>query len=139
MNDQQLREAIANDSYLSTFVWGVIARNDLNLFDLFPGAYVVNSDDRGLPGTHWFAIFVTSHGDVEFFDSLGEKPAHYQLALNCLYNMKPVQPPGSEFCGMYVLYDLFWRSRGVSMDEITDSLNSSNNDTLVLTHYNTTK
>jgi hypothetical protein len=137
MNSEQLRRAIANDSLLSTFVWGVIARNDLELFPLFPGAYILNSDDRGLPGTHWLALFVTSQGKVEFFDPLAKTPSHYKLMLDCLYNTEVIQPSGSELCGLYVLFFLYWRCRGFSMNQITDSFNGSNNDALVLAHYAT--
>jgi hypothetical protein len=135
MNDHQLRQAIDNDEYLSVFVWCVVPRNDLELFFLFPGGYILNTDDRGDPGEHWLAIFVTSSGDVEFFDPLANRPSHYRLVLDCLYNTRAVQPMNSKLCGLYVLYYLYWRCRGLSMDSITSSLRTRDNDSIVLAHY----
>jgi hypothetical protein len=135
MDNHQLNRAVHNDQVLSTHVWGVMARDDLQLFDLFPGAYIVNSVDRQLPGEHWLAIFVTTSGNIEFFDPLARRPGHYKLSLDCLYNTEPIQPLDSNLCGLYILFFLYWRTRGLSMKQITDIFDGSNNDALVLTHY----
>ncbi len=119
---------------MKSMVWGVFARNELPI-PLFPGGYIINSEDRGSPGEHWLAVYVTEDGQVEFVDSLGRKPTDYELNLNCTYYSSPVQLDSSRNCGLYVLYYLFWRTRGVPMHVIMATLNKKNNDTTVESHF----
>ena len=39
-----------------------------------PSGFICNTDKSNKFGTHWFAIFVPTHGPVEYFDSFGLKP-----------------------------------------------------------------
>jgi hypothetical protein len=134
MDATQLERRIRSDPKLNERVWGVFARNELPS-PLHPGGYVVNSQERGLPGLHWLAVYVTEDGSVEFMDSLGRTPSEYQLNLNCTYYSAPVQPVGSNACGLYVLYYLYWRTRGIPFHVIMSTLNRSNNDDTVRSHY----
>jgi hypothetical protein len=136
MDEGQLKTAIGRDPYLKRFSWGVFARDELPR-DLFPGAYLVNTQDRGTPGQHWFALFVTEDGLVEFADSLGRKPTDYKIRLDCIYYSDAVQPPGSELCGLYVLYYLYWRTRNIPFHVIMSTLNTEHNDSVVKAHYAT--
>jgi len=119
---------------MNAVVWGVFARNELPT-QLLPGGYVVNSEDRESPGQHWMAVYVTEDGLMEFMDSLGRKPTDYKLNLNCTYYSAPVQQNSSDSCGLYVLYYLYWRSRGIPMHVIMATLNNKNNDATVKAHF----
>jgi hypothetical protein len=134
MDAAQLEKRIQKDEVMKNDVWGVFARNELPSH-LLPGGYVVNSDDRGSPGQHWMAVYVTEDGMVEFMDSFGRKPQDYKLDLNCTYYSRAVQSANTGTCGLYVLYYLFWRCRGIPMHVIMSTLNNPNNDTTVNHHY----
>ncbi len=134
MDEEQLRKSIRNDPHMNDVVWGVFARNELPTC-LLPGGYVVNSEDRGSPGQHWMCVYVAEDGQVEFMDSLGRKPTDYKLNLRCTYYSAPVQGKNTDSCGLYVLYYLFWRSRGVAMHVIMATLNKKNNDATVRAHF----
>ena len=114
-------------------VYGVFAMGELPPH-LLPGGYVLNSDVRSGGGEHWLALYVDEDGTVEFMDSLGHPPEKYGLRVNATHSIRPVQANSSTLCGLYVLYYLFWRTRGVPMDVILDTLPSKDNDAIVLRH-----
>ena len=118
MNNHQLEQIIAKDPYMSRVTWGVFGRKDLPNGKLLPGAYVVNSQNA--PGAHWFLLYV---GDrVELLDSLGKHPSQYGLNTPCVYFKHRLQKVNTNTCGLYVLYFLYWRSRGISMHDIWETL-----------------
>ena len=44
-----------------------------------PAAYVVNADKATEPGSHWVAFYHERPDRLEYFDSFGKPPFHYQL------------------------------------------------------------
>jgi hypothetical protein len=107
-----------------------------------PLTLIVNTDNLIGEGKHWIGIFLPKHGPIEFFDSLGRPPGHYNPTfLSFLkrvqrfhtYNTKRMQAHDSSVCGIYVLYYLIHRSRGIPMSTITllFTRNLDNNDKLV--------
>jgi hypothetical protein len=131
MDEQQLTEKIKKDPEMRSCVWGVFARDELPA-TLLPGGYVVNSDDRRTAGQHWMGVYVDKH--VEFMDPLGKKPQDYGINLKAVYYSGAVQGEDSISCGLYVLYFLYWRCRGIPMHVIMSLLNEKNNDSIVKLH-----
>lgn len=130
MDEYQIKEIIQKDNLLRAGVWGVFARNELPPL-LLPGGYIINTEDRGKPGQHWVATYVPSVGPVEFVDSFGKPPEEYGLYFNCIYSSRQLQPLSSNKCALYALYYIFWRCRGVPMHDIINTLNMSNNDSII--------
>ena len=59
---------------------GVYAKDEINNIPTeFPAAYVVNSDPRCLPGSHWLAIYNNSHGITTYFDVFGIPPQEQEI------------------------------------------------------------
>ena len=130
MDAEHLMKIVRNDPVMRAVTWGVFGRDELPEGDLARGAYVVNSHQA--PGQHWFLLCV---GDVnELYDSLGRSPKDYNLDLNCEYSTKRLQALHSNTCGLYVLYFLYWRSRGVDMKSLFTSLKHES-EKIVLNHY----
>ena len=130
MNGEELHSYIVKDCITKAVTWGVFARNELPQGTLLPGAYVVNSHEA--PGQHWFLLYVGE--TVELYDSLGKSPRDYNLKMNCVYSTDKIQPVYSVSCGLYVLYFLFWRSRGIPMNVLFDSLRE-NGEEIVKNHF----
>ena len=130
MDARELERHIRQDAAMNAVTWGVFARNELPRDDLLPGAYIVNSHDA--PGEHWFLLFV---GDrVELYDSLGRAPNKYGIYIPCDTLGKRLQAYNSNTCGHYVLYFLYWRSRGIDMHALLKSLEKDSENT-VKQHY----
>ncbi len=110
---------------------GVFARNELPTGRLRPGAYVLNTHNA--PGQHWILLYVDD-GAVELYDSLARSPARYGLHEIDRSLPKRLQAEHSNTCGLYVLYFLYWRSRGITMDMLFHSL-QKNAERSVKNHY----
>ena len=83
-----------------------------------PGVYVVNTDPRSMPGQHW-VVFYKTKTRLEFFDSFGHKPSHYNSNWPkvSVYNSKRIQ--GQEpVCGLYCIYYAILRCRRKTMSDI---------------------
>lgn len=107
----------------------------------YPSAFIINTDRKRDPGTHWLAFYVSGQKG-EFFDSYGRKPSFYSggfsdfFAVNNLtlqYNDKRLQSKDSNACGYYCIYYLINRCREVPMNEIIRSFSDdlNNNDAFV--------
>ena len=118
MNREDLQRLIDKDAVTASVSWGVFARDELPKGTLLPGAYVVNSHNA--PGRHWFLLYVGDN--IELYDSLGKSPRHYNLNMNCVYSKDKIQSNDTVTCGLFVLYFLYWRSRGIPMKMLTESL-----------------
>lgn len=78
---------------------------------------IVNTDPSTKPGKHWVAFYLGPHGKLEFFDSYGRPPTHFNfpLASNLLdssrfeYNTLALQADTTSVCGQYCLVFLFLR------------------------------
>ncbi len=130
MNAQELERLIRRDPCMTAVTWGVFARDEIPRHGLLPGAYVVNSHEA--PGEHWFLLYVGEQ--FELYDSLGKMPMNYGIESPCIYIDKRLQTINSVSCGKYVLYFLYWRSRGIQMHAILHSL-KNNSEQVVKDHY----
>jgi hypothetical protein len=102
-----------------------------------PKLLVCNTDTSDLPGEHWIAIYIGSDGHGEFMDSFGREPGQPFLDFMnkhskiWLYNDKQLQSVISSYCGNYVLFYCFRRSRGMNLNAI---INLFSNDTALNDH-----
>ncbi len=131
MDAEELQRTLRCDPIMNEVTWGIFAQSEFPPGPLLPGAYIVNTTNS--PGRHWILIFVDNHG-IELYDSLGRTEHSYGLHLGSRTLPYRLQPPNSKKCGLYVLYFLYWRSRGIDMNLIFDSL-KTNSERIVSQHY----
>ena len=130
MNTSQLMCVINSDPQLFASVLGVYSADQMPKY-IRRGRFIVNTDERYKPGTHWYAFYLYGFGRPALFDSYGKPPQHYNYDfLSCLrrnssvwiYNTKKLQSNNSNVCGQYCLYFLIHRVRGQSLGDIVKFL-----------------
>jgi hypothetical protein len=140
MNSYQLTLALLDDKYTKNYFVGVFARDELPIRVRIPSCFIINTHNRNQPGEHWLAIFLNKDGSVEFFDSMGLPPSFYKLDKyletisnnKIRYSTKRLQGFFSNYCGVYCLYFLYQRSRGVLFEDIINQFKDiNNNDKLI--------
>ena len=78
MYASELKEILINDPEVRSQFGGVCSADELpNKVQRRPRLYVVNSDKREQPGTHWMLFYFPKKGPSELFDSLGRAPNFY--------------------------------------------------------------
>ena len=90
-----------------------------------PGAYIINTDPSYLPGQHWIALFVSSGGVVNYFDSYGRPPPvdlRHILPSHYTWNTRKLQGIFDSDCGLYCLFFLYYRCRGYPINSIINNL-----------------
>ena len=112
MDAGELETIIASDRIMSAVTWGVFRRSVLPK-SFLPGAYVFNSRDA--PGEHWLLLYVPNNAPIELYDSLNRSPVYYGLCPSIKTLPARLQGSDSSSCGLFVLFFLFWRSRGIDM------------------------
>lgn len=130
MDSTQLIKIVESLRKLKPYFRGIYACNTLpDRVRQFPSAYVCNTDPIEKKGAHWVAYWFDNVNQCELFDSFGRTPEDYDERLRdfmdrnsalCLYNNIQVQPDSSSTCGLYVLYYLKARARGISMSDIVN-------------------
>lgn len=111
--------------------------------DLNKQFIIINSDPAYLPGEHWFCIYFPDSGIPEFFDSLGNFPNYYStdllsiLGAKFIYNCQRIQPKHSSTCGLYCLYYIYHRFKGLNFVEILQDFSNylDYNDNIVVKFY----
>ena len=125
MNGQQLKSIITKDRCLQEHFHGIFARDQVPTC-LMPGFFIWNNDLYSGKGEHWLAVFVSDNYKVEFFDSFGHSPQYYgwNIKGDVDFNKKSLQSPDSDVCGMYCIYFLYFRCRGLGMSSIVADFSS---------------
>ena len=128
MNGHQITMILQRDPVARHQFGGVLAADELPTdIRRRPTAYVVNTDVRGLPGTHWTIFYFPKRGPSEFFDSLGRRPEYYRGTFKgtlrrhgpkYVYNKRRVQSRTSNACGQYCIDYVLRRCRGWDMNRI---------------------
>ncbi len=135
MDGNQIMKIVSRDQCLQEHFRGIFARDKVPKW-LMPGCFIWNTALHDAKGEHWVAIYISINHDVEFFDSFGEPPRTYgwNISGNVKFNKKVLQSSNSDVCGMYCLFFLYFRCRGLSMKSILDkfSINTVQNDAYVL-------
>lgn len=89
-----------------------------------PRLLVCNTDPSYMPGRHWIAIYVSTTGYGEYFDSFGLPPnpifEHYMNVhcRNWTFNTRCLQNLTSSFCGFYCCFYCILRCRGFNLARI---------------------
>lgn len=124
MTTLDIQKALKSHKFTKKYFQGVFAINTTpKKVKSKPALYVINSDNSDKPGQHWLAVYFTSNGCGEFFDSYGRSPAKYPeikrfLKYNskCItHNNKQLQSLFTGVCGQYCCMFLLHRCKGKSM------------------------
>ena len=141
MNALTINHYLISDLNVKSVYQGIFSSNELYKINKnIECFYVVNTDPNYLPGSHWIVIY--SHDKTcEIFDSLGENPINYGVHFSNLllkynkysYSIKKIQNKFSNTCGMFCIYYIYWKTRGLGLNEIvsTFSHDTSLNDFLM--------
>jgi hypothetical protein len=102
-----------------------VARDRLPKKEVYPSAYVKNTDNSNGPGEHWLAVYYDSSGYCTFFDSFARSPNDFHLDefLNKTsngweQNTMRLQDINSATCGYYCVYFVLLMSRGMLLEDI---------------------
>ena len=124
MNTDEIKTAMANVPGFA----GVFARDKLPYRTRRPAGIVINHDRAAQPGSHWVAYFITTEGEGEYFDPLGQPiPNNEILAFvkrnggkkwGTSWNNIPYQSESSVKCGHFCIFFLKRRLSGKSACEI---------------------
>ena len=141
-----------HDNYAKDKTAGVFPRDFLSRIRkrALPFGVIINtskaSDEDG--GTHWVAAWIQSAKEAEFFDSFGKTAIFYGVEIHdFILRMSPscggkykenytqLQHPSSDLCGLFCLYYLYHKCRGLAIRRITFSFtypkNLKSNDALL--------
>ena len=126
MNSRHLRWILSNDKVTSRTFKGVYALDEIVHIKQksFPSAYVFNLDPSYKPGSHWVAVYIDRKGRPEYFDSFGRPPPReikdflYTCAESWKYNHVPVQEFYSTTCGQFVVFYIYQRCSGLTLESI---------------------
>lgn len=128
MDSIVIHKILHKDRTLYRHLKGVFAANDLINLNISNGLYIVNTDERGEPGSHW-CVFYFDNQVSEFFDSMGHSPEFYHAyfkdylaAQNKPYKYirTQLQSERSNICAMYCIYYCYLRSRGHALRDIVE-------------------
>ena len=130
MNNIEISNYLSSDEYTKRYFQGVVAYDELSLYEKPMGLYVVNTDISTGPGIHWVCVLIGEN--CEYFDSLGKPPSVVKNFLDkqnkpYIFSSKKLQGDKSDVCGDYCLLYSYFRCRGLSMK---DFINIFSNDTV---------
>ena len=145
MNNAQLTELLSRHPRTRRVFRGVFPRDllPLRVPQATRCAYVINTDTSHGPGKHWVAVFFDGLGGADYFDSFGLPPRHVEVekfikrnsSSPLRYSSRLIQSVTSWFCGLYVVYFVAARCRGLSLRSLLvpfKPLRTRLNDRLVL-------
>lgn len=91
-----------------------------------PSAYVINTDTSRGPGKHCVAVYFAVSGKAEYFDSFGLPPLDKEIkafikrnSQSVSHNSRLLQNITSSACGLYVVYFVLGKSKGLSLQRLT--------------------
>jgi len=128
MDTRELQYLLSRSSYTSSWNPVVCAKDELpHRKPKEVHAYVINTDDSHLPGTHWVAVYFPHGGSVEYFDSYGLPPMEKDIlefmrrnAASTRFNNVRLQGSKSMVCGQYCVHFLHQRSLGYSLERLVN-------------------
>ena len=133
MNADGLMKYLEKDDRSLSKFYGVFAIDELKFSIPDKTGYLIcNTDESYNKGKHWVVLFFTKNNkEIEYFDSLGNKPAerfinfmrqdnHY-----IIYNTKKLQSSLSDSCGYFCLYLIFFMCRDIDYKSIIDNFSHS--------------
>lgn len=130
MNTKQLWNALSSNFYTHKYFDGVYSIDNLKDIKCKPKLIICNTDPSYKPGKHW-VLFFFNKDKVEFYDSLGKDLDEYgkefynfvqKFAKSYERATERTQPVKSSLCGEYCLYYAYCTCRGLSMENIINSM-----------------
>ena len=118
---QELWQAALRDPVLAPQMQGVFPSDKLPAIKTYPAGLISNKDPHDLPGTHWVAMYFTSPGLSEFFDSFPPEVygmGDYILRNVTMHNDLPLQGITSDVCGNYCIFYLLHQARNKDLNTI---------------------
>lgn len=123
----QITRIVRSDPLMNSRFGGIFCKNLLPSHSLVKGytpkrtVFIVNTDNCDSIGEHWVLASFPDNKRLLWFDPFAKKPAHYghEFALWARkYRLipllrKPVQHPGSVYCGLYTLYFFYHTVRNI--------------------------
>ena len=108
---------------------------------------IVNSEPSISPGRHWIVMHFPQQSIPEFCDSLGKCPSFYSYTMldyliqnnnyGFVYNYDKLQNDESTNCGVFCLYFIYHRIKGVSFKNIMKRFyeNENENEDIIRDFY----
>ena len=129
MDGEELISLLENDENICKGSYGIYSADKIPTIDVYPTAFIANTDESHLPGQHWVAFYFKSKNQIpEYFDSYGLSPIKYSflqiLPKKYKYSTHTIQDLSSITCGEYCIYFLKKRASNVSMQKIISSFSS---------------
>ena len=135
MNTSQLQCCVNCDPTLHGHVTVCAADRLPKRIEHYPHGFIVNTDTFSQTGTHWCAIFIRDDKYGEFFDSYGKGPGYYNSYFSIFlrenttsfaFNEKRIQSNQSNVCGLYCLFYLHQRFKGLSLIKVNQMFSATN-------------
>ena len=149
MDTTQLIDILLRDKYAKKYFCGVLPLDHLPSKKLTHDcSFIVNSDKSHEKGMHWFAIYAPLNGYVEYFDPFGLRPIHEEIydfikknSNNYIYNNQQIQHLSSNKCGLFCLFFILTRSRGIPIEKSIIFFNkiSKLNDEIIVNIFEKSK
>lgn len=129
MNRNEIANVLMSDPITAKWYKGVFCSDEIPVLRE-RSAIVINTDDSTKPGSHWIAVFVENKDTIEMFDSFGRSPHAFGENISSftsnykyvLHNDIWFQHPDSIVCGVYCIYYIWMKSRGIALFQIQERL-----------------
>lgn len=124
MNSLSLERAVAGDRLMKIGFGGVRAANQLPRNRGVFTSFIINTHPSDKPGEHWQAVFFDSRNRAHFFCSYGSLPSKttkkfiLRNSTVFLYNSRRLQHRLATSCGLYCLYFLWHKCRGLPVTQL---------------------
>lgn len=124
MNTSTLDRIVRADRWMKIGFGGVRAKNQLPRDRGRLTSFIINTHPSNKPGEHWQAVFFDNRNRASFFCSYGTLPSKIikkfilQNSLSMKYNTRRLQHRRATSCGLYCLYFLWHKSRGLPVTHL---------------------
>lgn len=136
MNTLQIWNALLYNNYTKKNFKGVFPLDKIpSIIKDKPALIVVNTDKSNQPGTHWVALYLSSKGGGEYFDSYGRKPIQKEILnffrrnniKSIIYNKTLLQDYFSIVCGQYCCVYLLYKAKNCSLNNFVKLFDKKKN------------
>ena len=127
MNSRQLWWILSGNKFTKLSFRGVYAIDEMKLIKTvsYPSSFVINLDPSYKDGGHWAAVYFDRNGEREYFDSFARHPPQEVEHFLCSpakgwqYNHRmQVQEIYTTTCGQFVVFYIYQKSRGLTLEVI---------------------
>ena len=120
MNTLELEHAINSNKITRKNFLGVLSRDQLPSFIIFPSHFILNTQNSNQRGEHWLTLFYDVKGHCSFFDSFGNSPQYFNLLdfikkTSNTYDFNDFKIQNfSTYCGIYCIFFIYCKNLGYS-------------------------